>query len=59
MKATFEVFLGRNGHSWYWHEKSRNGQIKSVSEAYTRKSSAKRAAARKVKETPGSELRIS
>lgn len=53
---TFEVCLSTNGHSWFWHEKASNGKIKDVSQLYSRKASAKRAALRKVAETPGAKL---
>ncbi len=42
--ARIEVWKGKDG--WYWRLKSKNGEILSRSEAYTRKYDAKRAAKR-------------
>jgi uncharacterized protein YegP (UPF0339 family) len=48
----FEVFINRVAR-WQWHEKARNGEIVSVSQAYSTKYAAKRAARRKAEATPG------
>jgi uncharacterized protein YegP (UPF0339 family) len=54
---TFEVQLNQAG-AWFWHERAVNGQIKDVSQAYASKSSAVRAARRKVAETLNAKLKI-
>lgn len=55
--STFEVKINEAG-KWFWHERSRNGRIMDVSQAYTRKDSAVHAARKKVARTPGSKLKI-
>jgi uncharacterized protein YegP (UPF0339 family) len=44
LQASVEYFEGRGG--WYWHIRYGNGEIADVSESYTRKSSARKAAER-------------
>lgn len=50
MVTTVEIFKGKDG--WYFRTRGRNGKIGDRSEAYTRKTSAVRAAKRWHPSTP-------
>lgn len=53
----FEVKVNVAGN-WYVRERAANGEIKSVTEDYSSKSNAKRAAKAMSAETPGSTWRV-
>jgi len=53
----FEVLLNRAGR-WFVHEVAGNGEIVSVSQAYSTKWSATRAAKRKAAATSGARWRV-
>jgi len=50
MWPKIELFKGKGSGKWYFHKKSRNGQISQPSQGYKHKSSAKKAAWRDIPE---------
>jgi uncharacterized protein YegP (UPF0339 family) len=53
---TFEVKKNVDG-KWFWHERSSNGKIVDVAQAYSKKSNAVRAAKRKMSRTEGAKFK--